>query len=572
MKQISMKLKTVIALLAFAGLFACNEDKGNYNYNDINEVTIADVDNQYIVSVGDQLTIRPRLNFSQGEDETLFTHTWYYLTEGAWEMFHEGRNLELEVADPFGKEGDYSLAYEVINNETGIPYRRLFGLRVVTPLTRGFVALCELDGGFDIDLVALLSDKTMSLYKNILDMTGSELPRQGVIPRDIVTFPDEMAPDPFSTNRDEYSVYLLTNQYTTRIKKDYSWQSSYDISNSIESGSHLDKEYKQQGKPIIAEKMKIGYRVVNNTVNTKTFIYHKETNGQGNWYLCNRWPMWSFFSVQMNGNRDSGGARYEPAPDLSLGQLGAMYYDTGEKKFMYGSFPNAAGTSQLFYTQSLPNEADGSGAFKFSDPSDGLLHMSERQRNGYSQDGYAILKAGDSYKYIEYNLASTPANVIAPASKIRASLFPAGSNIDKAKFLANAPYSTCAYLFYVTTDNKVYRADVSGSTATITEITTSILKSDGYSEITAFKYLLPNTSGQFGAASAEIEQSLAVATYNPSLGKNEGGKLRFFYLSNQNTGELTPTKYPTTPLENGDQIEMSWTGLGKIVALDFKQQ
>ncbi|GAB6009862.1 PKD-like family lipoprotein [Dysgonomonas reticulitermitis] len=574
MKYIRMNIFKATVLFSFlAVMVACNEDLGNYDYKNINIVKIRDTGNDkglsnYTCDLGETLKIEPILEFSAGEDESLFTYTWYYRTSNGWQVLQEGRNLDIEVADPIGMpDKTYSLAYEIVNKKNQIPYRKTFLLKVNNPLTRGFLALCEHDNDFDIDQIALSSAGQFTLYKNILEMSGSELPRQGVKPYDVLAFHDPMAPDPYNKAGLEYSLYILTNQYTTRIlTNDFSWKPSYDISNSIESNSYLDKEYVKKGKPIIAEKMKFAYVIHGAIISVRSMFYLNEGNGQGNWYICTVWPMWVFYSNPMNNLRPSGNARFEPAPFTYLGTSGALYYDTGQKAFMYQSFPAVVGTTDLYYTQALPNEAGG--AFNFSDPNDGLLYMGEQEDNFYPSAGYAILKqAGGSYKYIEFTDQKTVANMVTTENKKRASVFPAISNIGQAKFFARSPFAKAPYLYYVTNDNKVYKADISAANAAVEDITSTVL-SGGYNEITAFKYMLPNTTGIGGGA----ERHLAVATYNPSLGKDTGGKLEFFTIVSDVSGQLTRAKFPNNEAaKNGYQIDMSWTGLGKIVGLSYKE-
>ena len=59
-------------------LFACNEDKGNYDYEAINRVTeIANIQESYSVEVGERLLITPELNTTSGNTDNL-DYTWYY--------------------------------------------------------------------------------------------------------------------------------------------------------------------------------------------------------------------------------------------------------------------------------------------------------------------------------------------------------------------------------------------------------------------------------------------------------------------------------------------------------------
>jgi len=556
-----------------AGITACNKDLGHYNYTEINTVKI-DAVNNVTAAVGSTLEIVPTLTFSLGEDESIFSFTWYVKQDTGWVALQQSRNLEIEVSGLIGtptEANPYSMAYEVINNKTQVAYRKLFSLTVINPLTRGYTALCEHDNDFDIDMLVLSPENNFSLYKNILNLTGSAIPRENVKPYDIMACNDNMAPDPYNRDGVTYSVYILTDQYTTHIKAlDYSWQPSYDISNTVERNSYLDKEFVQQGKKIIAQQMKYAYMVTGSLLYNRIFLYNKEDNGQGNWYVCSNYPAWYFYSQPMNDVRPSGNARYEPAPFISGNSNGAMYFNADTKSFMYQVFPSASGlgTTDLFYTQPLINEPDGA-SFNFSDSNNGLLYMDERLGNSLSSDaGYAILKEADgSFNYIEFGYSSSIAGMVANTNKKRACIFPAGSSIGNAKFFASDPRVNSPFLFYATNDNKVYRADISSATASVVDITSSILAGDGYSEITVFKFTLPNTSSIGGG----LERALAVGTYNSSLGKAEGGKLDFFTMADATTGVLALAKYPSDAPDGQGQT-MSWKGLGRIVGLTYKEK
>ncbi|MDR1502082.1 MAG: hypothetical protein LBT43_06465 [Prevotella sp.] len=585
MKKIVNRLITVTMLAVLAGLFACNEDLGNYDYKAINAVdSINNVENVYDVSLGDILKITPRLVFSRGEDENLFSFKWYYKSDGVWNLLQEGRNFEQEIAPPIGN--NRSMVFEIINKETGIPYRKFFSIRVTAHLAKGYIALCESEDGFDIDMVAYSPNtKKFGLYKNILEASESTLPRQGVKPVDILTFTDETAPHPFKTDGTKYSVYILTDRYTTRVKSDdFSWSPDYDISNSIEATQYLDTEYKQRGKPVIATKM-----VVADSQGRRTWMYHVNEKGEGNWFLTQIWPLWRFFAVRLNvDGKGADAPRYEPASYISSQSIqGGLFYDKDNHRFMTVVLPPSSGGNTSFinyyYTNPLPIEPDG-GAFKYSDPSyEDLLYMGERQCGNNVQYGIAIMKQKDnSYKYLEFNLTGSSGvnstQLVQPGNRLRASRFATGSRIGDMKFIAAYPdYPGNPFLYYVTKDNKVYRADVSAGNAIEEDVTSTFIK-DGYDEITQFEFLLPKTYNSSDCP-ASMKNGLAVATYKASLGKGQGGKLEIFLLKEgSSSGELELAKYPTdkelaeSPREDGYQVTMSWEGMGRIVGLDYKQK
>ena len=58
-----------------------------------------------------------------------------------------------------------------------------------------------------------------------------------------------------------------------------------------------------------------------------------------------------------------------------------------------------------------------------------------------------------------------------------------------------------------------------------------------------------------------------IATYNSSLGKDEGGRIDFYSMPNASSGALA---IATHKVNDDETIEMSWKGFGKIVGMDYK--
>jgi hypothetical protein len=123
------------------------------------------------------------------------------------------------------------------------------------------------------------------------------------------------------------------------------------------------------------------------------------------------------------------------------------------------------------------------------------------------------------------------------------------------------------------------KVNLAANPAIVTDITSQVLKGDGYNEITAFEYTLPESNDM---GRLEANSALAIGTFNSSLGKDEGGRLEFF-SSNPTSGDLTLAKFPDEPTvpaepeeceepEEPYQIKMSWEGMGRIVGINFKKR
>lgn len=318
-------LRIIIVCAGILSLFACNEDKGNYDYEAINRVTeIANIQESYSVEVGERLLITPELNTTSGNTDNL-DYTWYYKSGSAWNVLQEGKDFDFVIADPIGSPNStYTCAFEAKNKVTDIAYRQIFSIRVAGTFNKGYVLLYEKEDGFDMGMVVQNSQNQYIPKYNILASTAPSLQRGGVKPYELNIFADPTAPHPYQPDGSNRSVYLLTDHYTTRLKvADFSWDSSYDISNSVENGSPLHQEYVSTGQPIVAEKMKVGYFSTSGGIKPHVYVYVKDDNGQGNWYLHNTYPVYYFFSYPMNayrtGNTVYDSERYEPAPFISCG-------------------------------------------------------------------------------------------------------------------------------------------------------------------------------------------------------------------------------------------------------------
>ncbi|MDR1757140.1 MAG: hypothetical protein LBR65_09350 [Culturomica sp.] len=600
MKQIRLHItKAVAAAFLVAGLFACNEDKGNYDYSEIGVVaSFSRIDNSYTRVLTDSLIIRPGVAFDTLQypevNEADFTYTWKIEQgsgdNGALKLLHEGRNLEIVIDTPiFQINRSYKLVYEVVNKTTNIPYRKIFTVTTENLFQRGFVALSQKTDGLELDVVSFYRNK-FTLYTDVLESMDSELPRNAT-PWDIVTYDDRLAPDPMHIETD-YSLFILTDQYTTRLMPtNYSWKPSYDISNIIEKDSYLDTAFVQKGKPVIAKQLRYSYIQSASIMQPRVLMYHQESAEEANWYLYITFPQYSANAVQMNRFRDvsnngalNGAVRYNAAPFVSMTRFNLMYYNMDNNVFVSGSLPvtdgqgGDFGTRKFYYADAFVRpggigENPGSAGFKFTDDMTGLLYMDDQQGSGlYHLANYAIRKLPDgTLQYIQWNVNNTANGQTTTAlmnnTKQRSSKFATNSRVVDAKFFARPPLANNMWLYYVTNDNRVYKANIGSANVAEEDITDTFVK-DGYNEITVFKYTRPESNSV-----PDVANALAVATYNATNGLDSGGKVEFFLpVSGVDNGNLEVAKYPK-PLDEDDVYQtMSFTGLGKVAGLTYKKR
>ena len=147
-------------LFAVALLVSCIKDKGNYDYNFGNEVTITYTTPSYSVNIGDTLRVSPIRKYSNPQDTTEFDHEWYYNGELV------STKPVLEVVGKVAGSQRYS--YFMVDRKSGVrnkPESILF-VSVVSPYRVGWGILYEKDGKSEIAHVALLN----GVYRNYTDI------------------------------------------------------------------------------------------------------------------------------------------------------------------------------------------------------------------------------------------------------------------------------------------------------------------------------------------------------------------------------------------------------------------
>ena len=154
--------------LTIAGpmLTACFNDKGNYDYDEINEVTIGqkgfDGDTVYqLRSDVDELKITPDLSYLFGKESSgNYSYEWVAVSTnkrvGERTQLGTERNLNYKVKL---KADNYNLFYKVTDEATGIVYSRQATLNVNNLYTQGWILTGEdNDGNMVVDMLSISRD------------------------------------------------------------------------------------------------------------------------------------------------------------------------------------------------------------------------------------------------------------------------------------------------------------------------------------------------------------------------------------------------------------------------------
>lgn len=153
-------MKKIINTFGFACLVlllaSCYDDKGNYDYHEIGEITIAAVEDEYeVISYRDILKIEPRVTSTDPND--VFEYYWTLDKKPLRDedekkikldtiSMEKNLNYAVEL-----QQGFYNLTLYVRNQQTDFMVNKKVNLSVMTPFSRGFYVLKELEGNSELD-------------------------------------------------------------------------------------------------------------------------------------------------------------------------------------------------------------------------------------------------------------------------------------------------------------------------------------------------------------------------------------------------------------------------------------
>ena len=149
-------IKSLVAMLiATAFLQGCSKDLGNYDYNEINNVTItADIQNSVSVLQQDTLAVNITLTETM-PSVSGYSYEWvlYQSIQAPltrW-VLDTTKSLKVPVMQP---PGQYTLDYWVKDKKTGISYRKTFSVTIVGKFNEGWLVLEEGATDCDINMIA----------------------------------------------------------------------------------------------------------------------------------------------------------------------------------------------------------------------------------------------------------------------------------------------------------------------------------------------------------------------------------------------------------------------------------
>ena len=208
----------VLVLAVCALGVACSQDKGNYDYVELNEPKVSGLQDMSVLTFA-HLRIEPVLEGGEFPDSE-YSFKWKVLDNVELAepvVISESRILDYEVTLA---PGSYTLFLVITEKATDLYWQFESQLNVSSSLSEGWMVLCSDQGRARLDFVSSVTGET---YRDVLRDNG--MPQMNG-PRRIQWLSDKTdAASPY---------YLLTDDGATRLGRDaFEWKPEYDFSYEV---------------------------------------------------------------------------------------------------------------------------------------------------------------------------------------------------------------------------------------------------------------------------------------------------------------------------------------------------
>jgi hypothetical protein len=500
-------------MLAFSCVVvSCYDDKGSYDYTEVNEIVIDELGDGYsMIFKKDTLKIKPKLLFSLDSlTPDRYEYEWKAVPGVASDLSSEVIGTERELK--YFMElypGSYALYLKVRDKQTGLLWMNYTSLVVRTEVARGFLLIGDDEDGFvNVDMIAMPGDT--SVLKNLLSNNG--LPPMRGAKSIMYTSAYTASMDPYVklwVATEDRSYYVNTTTFEG------------DPLNTFERMVYSSFEMPEQLNPVhMIAKNRAGNMSTNRMVVCDNGYVFMVSLYSGEYY-----------PNPMNRASKSQDVLFKAYPYIfsSPGYVyGAVLYDTDDNRFLrFGTFDT--------YSREL---SDGTGdIFPWIQPEGRVLWYAENTMDteGGSSNGnsFALMKDTETnqfhiYKFYAYSNAYKRAYYA-----INSSL---ATGINDAKLFA---FSSKRSMFLYAVGKTLYAYDYN----------------KGYEKLYKMELDDEITMLKFDIQSNTTYNDLYIATYNSTT----GGTLQKYVLgTDQNKFELTPDE------------RCHWTDLVKVKDMDWR--
>lgn len=511
------KYKYLLIVWPLLSLFSCSKDLGDYDYHEINELTIAGVSPTYnLLRSIDTLRINPVLTATMDEsDPSRYQYEWIIRNDDKFiDTIGTEKNLVYPVnLDPIV----HTLYYRVLDKKTGVQWRATSRLTIGTPFSRGLLIIGEDEQGrAEAEMLSMLND-TIHL-KHILSESGLPQLNNPISFLHTGVNIDKGAKLWIFSGSGSYFLDRITMKGTSTNN----FSRSLFISDPINPETLPPVVFAPQ---IISAAGAIG----------DSYLRAMITRGGDVFASHSFLTPGDFYNNPINRVATAQTERIPAAPYLmySIGKMNSViWYDTINERFLNFS---AFGTG---ISSTVLQDAEGA-VFPWNQAASGRkLVYAENTRNtdGGSTSGnsFAIMKDAANVHHI-YKFY---ANGASPAKRDAYIVRPSATDFDKADFYA---FSSNRSVVFYSVGNRLYAYDYNPGFEKLYQ----------YSETGGD----PITMLKFDTQIDHLTNSLYIATYNSTT---KGTLTRFTLGTNPNNVELLPAK------------NSSWKGLVKVKNINWR--
>lgn len=529
---------TICALMGVLCCYSCYDDKGNYTYHDINEITISGIEEEYSMVVGEGLTIKPILESTISGDEENYSYEWVVVyVQGAYDIVYSTQKEWDNFALPL-PAGTYKIYYRVTDGKTGVQwFSDTFTVKIINDIAQGFFILSEVNGLGRIDFINYANNVFDARY-DMLAKVGAEIPVLDKLIGVTCTY-DNGSPYMGAssvTGENAYMVGILTENGMYRVHPTtFLYEDKYEISKSILMDHLLPSDFyvKKVLRPYSSSK---DFMLMDNHNNLYFTLPSYRLYATGEVYT----------NTLASDNHRMNISEWAVYPSSMY--YGVMY-DTDSLSFAHQT--SYTTTVSSYYPTSNEKEFTVDGEtlkFKFNKTGMELVYMHYRARIAgiTGIPIYSIQKNPATGEYYLGCFSQSGTQVFYHRLK-NLPEFSDRKEIAMTYNSANKNYAN-NYLYY-RTDTKIYAYDMNTMATEIVYVT------DPGEKISCMKFMLLSTT--------ELRDRMMLCTYNPSLPAESCGTLRIL---------ATDPVYGTLPSVTFNDEDMKWTGFGKIIDLDWKAQ
>lgn len=168
--------KSILLGITCLSISSCSKDLGNYQYSDINEISISGIEEEYsAIFKADTLRLTPDLSFTKdNESPNRYSYEWKLVqnpttTVAQWKgtIIGRERNLNYLVS---ALPGQYSIYYKVTDRQTDVTWSTRTVLNITTETSQGYLlAGQDQDGYAALEMISFAKEDTLILRELLKD-------------------------------------------------------------------------------------------------------------------------------------------------------------------------------------------------------------------------------------------------------------------------------------------------------------------------------------------------------------------------------------------------------------------